>query len=55
MGVVTLSGIIRKDQFTGIRSDNGYGNVALLNGIAEKTAILVLRDIGPIMWEHIIS
>jgi transposase len=55
IGVVTHSGIIRKDQVTSIRSDYEYGNIALLYGIAEKTVIPVLKEIYPTMWERIIS
>jgi transposase len=55
IGVVTHSGIIRKNQVTSIRSDYEYGNIALLYGIAEKTAIPVLKEIYPTMWERIIS
>jgi len=53
--VVTHSVIIRKDQFTGIRGDYEYGNIALLYGIAEKTLIPTLKEIYPTMWERIIS
>ena len=55
IGVVTHSGIIRKDQVTGIRGDYEYKNIALLYGVAERTVIPVLKEIYPTMWERIIS
>jgi len=53
--VVTHSGIIRKDQFTGIRGDYEYGNIALLYGIAEKTILPALKEMFPYLYGRIIN
>jgi len=55
IGVVTHSGIIRKDQVTGIRSDYEYGNISLLYGIAEKTILPVLKEMFPYLYGRIIN
>jgi len=55
IGVVTHSGIIRKDQVTGIRGDYEYGNISLLYGIAEKTILPVLKEIYPYLYGRIIN
>ena len=39
LGVVPRSGIVKKCDITGIKSDYEYGNIALLHGIAEKTIL----------------
>jgi len=55
IGVVTHSGIIRKDQITGIRGDYEYGNIALLYGIAEKTILPVLKEMFPYLYGRIVN
>jgi transposase len=55
IGVVAHSGIIRKDQITGIRGDYEYGNIALLYGIAEKTILPVLKEMFPYLYGRIVN
>ena len=38
-----------------VRSDDEYGNIALLYGIAENTILPVLKDIYPYMYQRIIN
>ena len=45
LGVVRRDGIVNRSSITGISGDYEYGNIASLNGVAEKIVLLMLMDV----------
>ena len=49
-GVVARNSIVRREEAKGL-GDYEYGHIALRHGMAEKTILLVLKDIYPCLYE----